>query len=685
MSRVELRGYQNNDTTSILSAFKKNTGVMYQLPTGGGKSVVVAEIIEKIQKGKRVLFMVHRRELVFQMTDRLRGLGLHVGVVISDIEEHLDSNIIIGSIATLTRDRRIETILAEAFDYVIIDEAHRLRTPSYDKVLEHLKGLNKGLKILGVTATPYRSDGLDFREYVDVLIKSLTVAELIKKGFLAEPRTFTVSIGDIDNEVVKYDNDYQLTSLSNYMRQDKYLQYLINSYEKNGEDRQMLVYCVDVNHAQRVMEKYIECGHASIGYIDGNTPSGERKGILDSFKKQETKIIVSIGTLTEGVDLPDAGCIQIARPTDSLTLYLQIIGRGGRPSELYDDFIILDCAGVTQKFGTFSSPRTWSLNPLVNPADQSKKNKVVGKREDGTFTEDPEEMEHLEVVEMTPEEYIEKMSGGVEESERFNVQLEEKTKLTLQELGDKILKKSRLFTKMEASCRHWSDDFTIEFKYREKEKKGTFEIQGGGNSPLRFSISAPSYYSWERSERPDFETVPHYLNGAKIAEYINQKEVRQLLKDTAEEIVDLLEQKIDVDKLKHKMKKFKENQFLMELKEYLKQGKTTFYFSGQFYLSDISSRMHGWCNVIKFQRPKLLSQNEATFYSYSKGTGSRMYEDSYDYLDKDQLTNLLFHHTVYIKDENGEQSKERVPVWETLFHTETGDVNVRETNKLEIA
>lgn len=672
VSKIQYRDYQERDIKDIISSWDKVHGIMYQLPTGGGKSVVSSAVIAKVQEGgKKVLVIAHRRELIFQLKEHLQNRGLNPGVVISDIEENLDSNIIVGSIATLTRDKRIETILVEPFDYVVVDEAHRLRTPSYDKVLDHLKSLNPEVKLLGITATPYRTDKLDFRQYIDKLIVSDSPAELIEKGFLSTARTFTTSIGDIDKEVIQYSDDYQTASLSTYMMQEKYLNYLVSAYKKNGQERQMLVYAVNVKHAKAIVDIYRDSGYESIGYIDGETDPKERDGILESFLRGELQIIVSIGTLTEGVDLPNAGCIQIARPTQSLSLYLQMIGRGSRITEKYKDFIILDCGGCTQKFGTFTSKRKWSLNPDVKPNSPSKKNKVVGIKEDGTYTENPEELDHLELVELTPEQYLTKMKGSIDEAIVQNKILNEEMQGIALELGNQILVETELQKTMECKESVHSSRVSISFRFKDENVNGSIELEIQDRY-RNLTLSTP-WLSKGGRERNNFPHAQLYIAVGKIQEAILDKKYKVLFEDKINAIQSLSEEKIDIDELKISIQKFKEEHLLKEIEEMLRNGRTSFTFSRPMSLERISNRMYGYVTRIVFSRDKLLSYNEVKFYTdwdtwNNNRTGEEpRYVDSYKYLSKEMLVNLLLdEHSFRKRNEKGEWVYDKVIVWDTL-------------------
>src|SRR5690606_2148271 len=158
----------------------------------------------------QILILAHRRELILQMEERLSSDKISPSVFVGDIQKDTGSNIMIGSVQTLSRDKRLETTINKKFDIVIVDEAHHLRTPSYDKILNHLREINPDIRILGLTATPWRSDKKDFREYIDTLITSESVDSLIAQGYLSKFRTFVTSIGDIDKEVQRNENDYNI-------------------------------------------------------------------------------------------------------------------------------------------------------------------------------------------------------------------------------------------------------------------------------------------------------------------------------------------------------------------------------------------------------------------------------------------------------------------------------------------
>jgi len=217
-----LRPYQLRDYNNIVELWKTENSILYQCPTGGGKSLVIEHVILNFKKEK-ILILAHKRELVFQLKNRLEENGLKVGIILGNIEENLDSNIIVASIRTVTREKRIESILKKNFDKIIIDESHHIRTSSYENVLDKYFILNPKLKILGVTATPYRKDKKPLDKYFKNLICSDTIQQLQEQGYLAKYKVFYTPVPEIDKEVETSGNDYQIQSLGNYMMKPQLL------------------------------------------------------------------------------------------------------------------------------------------------------------------------------------------------------------------------------------------------------------------------------------------------------------------------------------------------------------------------------------------------------------------------------------------------------------------------------
>jgi len=559
-----LRPYQVRDDQKIEEAWETSNNVLYQSPTGSGKSLILESKILKYQKEK-LLILVHKRELVFQLKSRLEKQGLKVGIIIGNIEENIDSNIIIASIRTVTRDKRIETILSRGFDKIFIDEAHHVRTSSYENVLDKYGVKNPNHKLLGVTATPYRKDRKPLNKYFQSLVLGDDIQTLQNNGFLAKYKVFYTPVPEIDEEVESSGNEYQIQSLSNYMRKPEMLQFLVDSYKKEGNEGQMIIFCVDKKHAKDVQAIYRKNGYTSIDHIDSDTNLNERAKILKQFAENKLRIITCIETLTEGVDLPETKVIQLARPTKSLVLYLQMVGRGARPKADGSDCILLDNAGCSLEHRLPNSPREWSLNPNINPSNPGKKHKVVGKRADGSFTEDETEMAFLELIEMTPEEYAMNMDGGIEKSEKLNEEYDKQCIQILVDLGNFLLnklKETEYTVDQEKYSNDWSKDFKI---IKLQNKKGDYVCINFSNF---LKITKEDRY-YVRDKESSINNLKLQIFAGKLSEEFLKEKTYNYVFEEFTKVNEIQNQKVNISELKSLKKEFEKDQFKIKLQHYI--------------------------------------------------------------------------------------------------------------------
>ena len=592
---MTLYNYQKKDYKSISQTLAEGNSIMYQLPTGGGKTRVISEIVSEYSD-KNVLILAHRRELLFQMKDTLSKKGINPGILVGWVEENLDSNILIGSVSTLSRDNRLKLdFLNKKWDLIIIDEAHRVRTPSYDKLLNHLKEINPKILFFGATATPYRYDRKDFREYFSRLLKGKTVKELIDEGYLSKYKTYITSIGDIDLEVEKSGEDYNISQLSLYMRKPELIEHGISQYQKYGEDRQCLIYVVDNKHLQSVVDTLKSKNYNSVEYITSDTPLDKREQILVDFKSNKLQFLISIGTLTEGTDLPDAGVLISLRPTDSLVLFHQILGRVMRKSSDGKEAIILDCSGLTKKFGLVDSVRDWSLDPFIDPKSTNKRSRVVAKRKDGSYTDSIDEIEigDLEVKEMSPEEYILHSSNTIEEAEELN----KKLKLKVEEEGDRFRNVLlKLLEDILRSCSNIQPNFE------------PLKLQGNSYSLDSFDFNLPPFLGYPEKEFNNRVTIRHqyglfipYIDTWGFNSVRDEKSVERILKlkilegelstqlikqkdnfiskykESQSKVLELNEQRIDVKVLREKKKEFRKEELEIQIQKILNSHPTVYF------------------------------------------------------------------------------------------------------------
>jgi len=579
-SDIKLRDYQITDTKNIENAWKEFRSVLYQLPTGGGKSVILTNLVSKFPK-EQILIFAHKKRLLTQLHDRLNGLGIKTGILYGQKSEDLDAPVVVVSIRTAVNDKRLEKLILRKWDRVIIDEARHSRTNSYDKVLTALVEAYPTHKLLGVDATPYRKDGKRLDKHYQTLVNSTeTTASLIQKGYLSKYKTFQSPIDkeSLKEQVKENSNDYQSTELSGYMRQPKYLEYIVDTYKKFGEEKQAIAFAVDLAHAADLRDCFIKHGGyaaSKIVQIDSTKSSQEIEKAFSDYEKKKVQIIINVEMVTEGVDLPDTGCIIGARPTKSLTLYLQIVGRGTRIKSDGSELVVLDCCGWTEEYGTLSSAKQWSLDPKVDPNGKRKGNKIVGRTASGEYTEDLTDFVG-EIVEMSAEEYMKNLSKGLEYAEAENKTTDEKIAELFQLLGEllaKLMKSgyNNLQFVVEKSYRS-----TTIYYFSKSVDKETFSnyrtttIAVVFNKEGEVSIPLLSYGS-SGSGRDRLVDVNIGIALGKMSEVFrdNEEELLQDSRGILSQVNDLEESKINLEEFKEQARKFKQEQWENTINEHV--------------------------------------------------------------------------------------------------------------------
>lgn len=639
---IQDRKYQVRDKKNIKKAFESYRSVLFQCPTGGGKSVIAADLVDEWLNGDgkiNILVMGHRRELLQQFNTHFSGRDIEVGMMRGKIERNMDANVVVASVFTATRDNRLKTLLKRKWDYIIVDECHRIMSESYAKPIREIREVNKDCRLLGLTATPYRLDKKNLAEQFDKLLCSDNIAKLIKDGYLSDYKTFATPVRELEDvDTTNSGHDYKQEPLSAYMRTEKQIAYLVRSYKEYGQNKQMIVYCVDRKHARDVESAYKKGGYKSVGYIDGNTGEADRENMISDFENNKLKIIVSIDTLTEGVDLPETGCIQLARPTLSLSLYMQMVGRGLRPKKDGSSLIILDNAGCSDSFGLISSPKSWSLNPNIDPNKPREGNKVVAKRKDGTYETDLDEAELLELEEMTHEEFVEKVLNNEEAAQKHNDGINEQIKQMTFELGEAILEasdnKSYEITKKD----YWDkNSITV---HNKKNKSFTINIK------INYDKGRIDFEKGYYSREADYKYVA--LNAMTVGSFYGQmlvnKNLQKLLKSKMAEIILIALSKIDLGALMSKLKNAKEDALVHKIETHLAKNnvikmKAKEDVSSYRRYSRIDSYFqtgYQWFNnkgiaSIEFERNGLFSKNPMKIYNED---GDVIYESQSTKKDK---------------------------------------------------
>lgn len=354
-----LYNYQIRDINAIFSKMENVTSnfhLLYQLPTGGGKTVIFSEIVRRYIEtyNKKVVVLTHRIELCKQTSKMLKSFEVKNKIINSKIKELPDQNeymCFVAMVETLKNRLNDEKLLIDDVGLVIIDEAH------YNSFRKLLTYFEKSF-ILGVTATPLSSNiKLPMYENYAKLIVGDPIDKLIENGFLAKANTYSFDVG-LSSLKVGITGDYTIKSSDElYSRQDMQSK-LLYAYEEKAKNTKTLIFNNGIFTSLYVYETFKDAGY-NIKHLDNTTPNEERKEILNWFKKTPNAILSSVGILTTGFDEPTVETIIINRATKSLTLYFQMIGRGSRSLPNKKEFTILDLGNNAARFGLWNAPVDW--------------------------------------------------------------------------------------------------------------------------------------------------------------------------------------------------------------------------------------------------------------------------------------------------------------------------------------
>ena len=326
--------------------------ILLQAPTGSGKTILTAFMLATAaKKGMGSCFIVHRRELIHQTMTAFESVGLPYGVISSGFEPN-NSPTQIASVQTLVR--RYHKYSKPSL--IIWDEAHHCRATSYEKIMNSQVNAYH----VGITATPERLDGKGLRKSFDQLIVGPSVAELIELGYLSSYRMFAPSQPDLSSVKTKM-GDYERAAISNIMNKPTVTGDAINEYRKNCPGKRAVVFCTGIAHSKQVAADFQAAGFSS-QHVDGETPTKLRDTAVNLFHEGRIQVLCNVDLFGEGFDLPSLECSILLRPTQSLGLYLQQVGRALRPSPGKKEAILLDHAGNCLRHGLPDEIREWSLD-----------------------------------------------------------------------------------------------------------------------------------------------------------------------------------------------------------------------------------------------------------------------------------------------------------------------------------
>lgn len=327
------------------------------LPTGSGKTTIATELIGR--HDQRALFLAPRRELVFQASERLAQAGILHGVLLAGADERKNGSarVQVASIDTLmSRMMRRNRLVLGDFDLVLVDEAHL----SITEIRRRLLNTWSNALRIGLTATPTRKDGRALGVLYDRLIEPATTAELQRDGFLAPARYFSISEPDLER-VHTIAGDYHQRELEAAVNQPQLVGDIVQTWLARAADRRTVVFCTSIAHSVAVAEAFQRAGVAA-EHVDAATPTAERAAIFERFTAGQTQVLTNCFLASYGFDLPVLSCVVLARPTKSLMLYLQMLGRGLRIAEGKADCLVLDHSGCVHRHGFAHDERAWTLD-----------------------------------------------------------------------------------------------------------------------------------------------------------------------------------------------------------------------------------------------------------------------------------------------------------------------------------
>ena len=376
---ITLLDYQQLAKQMIFSEWNAVDNILYQMPTGTGKTRLFTSIIRDISVwglrrniNYRILIIAHRSELIEQSSRSLDKYHIRHGVLAGTMKDKRDLTqaIQVASIQTITHPSNRCLLEDLQFDFIIIDEAHHAVANSYQKLWEYCPDSKK----LGVTATPWRMNNSGFAKIFDTYIPSMSIKDFISKGWLATYQYYSIPT---NSEIIKsiesireldIDGDYKNSALVEVFDTTKIRAQLYNSYAKNAYGKKGIIYSISREHSEHICAQY-RSHNISIENIDSKTPSKTREDIIKAFKNGDIDIIVNVDIFSEGFDCPDIEFIQLARPTKSLVKYIQQVGRGLRKNGT-KQCIILDNVGMYSRFGLPDEDRDWEAHFYGNGIDE---------------------------------------------------------------------------------------------------------------------------------------------------------------------------------------------------------------------------------------------------------------------------------------------------------------------------
>lgn len=353
-----LRDYQDAILDEVRDAIRAGyRKILIVVPTGGGKTVIAAEMVRlAADKLRRSMFLAHRRELIYQCADKLVKFGVDHGILMAGEYPYGAADCQVASIQTIcARCLTTEKLPLPNSDIVFIDEAHRSLAPTYLTLINHY-----GEEVvIGLTATPIRGDGKGLGHVYDYMVKGPSIKWMIEHGHLVMPRTIAPTIPDLTGIPIK-GGDYDPVELQARMNTRPLVGDVVEQWFANASDRPTIAFASGVKHSINLCDEFRKAG-VKAAHVDGDTHLDDRKEIIRGLHNGDVQVVTNYAVLTEGFDEPKLAAGIIARATKNLGLYIQMGGRILRPDEGKDDSLLLDHSGNVYEHGFIQDEHDWVL------------------------------------------------------------------------------------------------------------------------------------------------------------------------------------------------------------------------------------------------------------------------------------------------------------------------------------
>lgn len=364
---MHLRDYQVDGIRAVNTDFDAGyTDVLGVAATGAGKTnmfLCAGMGWLDSDPAARLLIIAHRRELIDQPLERIRSidpewlmrgsmLRPRVGAVMAERNDY-DRQLVVATVQTLASEKRLKQLLsAGPITHLIIDECHHATAQSYLTVLEGLRAANPELRHLGVTATPLRADGDGLAKVYQKDSFKITIADLVRQGYLTMPRWLGIETGISLKGVQSSGGDFVQRQLADRFDTPEARRIIVEAYTRFAAGRQAIAFTASVAGAEELARAFRVAG-ISADFVSGETPKDQRASILQRYRAGQIQILCNCQVLTEGFDAPSTSCVLMCRPTRSDSLYVQCMGRGLRPAmgraQPGEDCIILDFMPVEKR------------------------------------------------------------------------------------------------------------------------------------------------------------------------------------------------------------------------------------------------------------------------------------------------------------------------------------------------